>query len=246
MHIVRPTILFSITPTVRFTVNDKTAYQELFHSSGIYIVHSVKLHVALKYRTHRFTKFLFIPITCGTSRFFTLASIHAKHASHKPTDKVVFQRHVALTFNVFFLAHGFSVHTNHIVPLETIGIAFVSLPVFPKVVHLAPIVLCFHKNVKCPAVTITFCRNNSIYLGGIISSRSYTAHWQQFSFAFIYMHIFIILMIARNKYTAPGNHPMFNYLRVLFISSIISFLSSFNSASISLRSSSLIASFNSL
>ena len=54
--------------------------------------------------------------------------------------------------DIVLLGHLLPVHADDVVPLETVGVTLVTLPVMSEVVHLVPVVLRFHKHVKCPAV----------------------------------------------------------------------------------------------
>ena len=152
LHIVSPTILLAVSPTIRLAMCDETANQKLLHRSGIHLCHTIELHITLQYRTHSFSQLLFVPVSCRTGRLFHLATINTEHALYQPAYKVVFERHITLTLDVLLLGHSLAVNANLVVPLETIRVTLVAFPVPTEVLHLVPIVLRLHKNVKRPTV----------------------------------------------------------------------------------------------
>ena len=111
-----------------------------------------------------------------------------------------------------------------------------------EVVHLVPVVLRFHKHVKCPAVAEMLLRE---YYGinlRVIALWRDVAHRKQLILLFCCdgLHISSVFNDARNvlcKCKHSVRHVFVNYLRVLFISLIIIFFNSLSWASMSFTAS---------
>ena len=156
LHIVCPAVQLVISPTIPLTMYYEATYQVLFHRPGIYLAHSVGLHIALEYGTHRLAKFLLVSVSRSTYRLFRLTAIHSKHILHESSDEVVLQWHIAFFLDVVLLGHPlvleFAFHLYHIAPLVAIGVTLAAFTVKSKLVHIAPKLLSFHQYIKGSAV----------------------------------------------------------------------------------------------
>ena len=156
LHIVSPTVFLAVPPAIALAVYNETTDKKLFHRTCVNLVHAVELTVALEYSAHCLAKLLLVSVSCRAGRLLRLAAEHADDVSHKPSYHVVLQWYVALLLDVFALGHfldaAIFLNGNDVVPLVTVGIAFVALTLTAEVAHLVPIVVGFHQNVVGSAV----------------------------------------------------------------------------------------------
>ena len=146
VHVVRPAIQPTSSPSILFLIDSSTAYQELFHGSCIQFRLSVQLSVTLQHHAHGLTISLLILISSVACRFLALRAIYTQHILHQPTDKVVLQWFATLLTDIVFLPDTLSKATlafelNGISPLVSIAISLVSQSSLSEVIHVVVISL---------------------------------------------------------------------------------------------------------
>ena len=146
VHIVRPAIQPTSSPSILFLIDGSTAYQELFHGSGIQFRLSVQLSVALQHHAHGLAISLFILISSVACRFLALRAIHTQHILHQSTDKVVLQWFATLLTDIIFLPDTLCKATlilelNGIAPLVSIAVPLISQSSLTEVIHVVVVSL---------------------------------------------------------------------------------------------------------
>ena len=134
-------VLPTSSPSIFFLIDSSTAYQELFHGSGIQFRLSVQLSVTLQHHAHGLTISFFILISSIACWFLALRAVHTQHILHQPTDKVVLQWFTTLLTDIVFLPDTLSKATlafelNGIAPLVSIAVSLVSQSSLSEVIHI--------------------------------------------------------------------------------------------------------------
>ena len=146
VHIVRPAIQPSPSPSILLLIDGSTAYQELFHGSGIQFRLSVQLSVTLQHHAHGLTISLFILISSVARRFLALRAVHTQHILHQSSDKVILQWFATLLTDIVFLPDTLFKATlafelNGITPLVSIAVSLVTQSSLSEVIHVVVVSL---------------------------------------------------------------------------------------------------------